>query len=102
MRRLLLANSEKRTEYSPDYFIKAGDRDRGVGWRSKAKGKAGKPYVRVILDDPGFPAPVDAVLLGLNGAASLVWKRIRTDGSPPAKQLSDWDELVAQSRGDSR
>jgi uncharacterized protein (DUF736 family) len=70
-----VANSEKRTENSPDYFIKAGDCDLGVGWRSKAKGKAGKPYVRVILDDPGFPAPVEAVLLGLDGAASLVWKR---------------------------
>ena len=70
-----VANADKRSENSPDYFIKAGDCDLGVGWRSRAKGKAGKPYVRVILDDPAFPAPVEAVLLGLEGPASLVWKR---------------------------
>lgn len=68
-------NTEKKSDKSPDYFVKAGDCDLGVGWRSQGKGKNARPFVRVILDDPAFPAPVEAVLLGLDGQATLVWKR---------------------------
>ena len=76
-----IANKAKKSDNSPDYFVKAGACDLGVAWKGapsrKATGraKAGKEYLRVILDDPALAAPIEAVLLGLDAKASLVWNR---------------------------
>ena len=46
----------------------------GAAW--KRQSKANKPYLSVKLDDPSFPAPVNARLIDAeDGGASLYWTR---------------------------
>jgi len=68
-------NKNKRGERSPDYFIKAGDSDLGVGWDAQSKGDDPKCYIKCVLDDPCFAAPVHAALFPRSDGADLVWKR---------------------------
>ncbi|MEL6729254.1 MAG: DUF736 domain-containing protein [Pseudomonadota bacterium] len=68
-------NRNKRGENSPDYFIKAGDSDLGVGWSARSKGDDPKDYINCLLDDPSFAAPVQAALFIRPDGADLVWKR---------------------------
>ena len=68
-------NRNKRGDHSPDYFIKAGDSDLGVGWNAQSKGRDGKDYIRCVLDDPSFAEPVQATLFPRSDGADLVWKR---------------------------
>lgn len=70
-----IPNAKKRAENSPDYFIKAGDSDLGVGWSAQAKGDEPQHYIRCLLDDPCFPAPIQAALFLRNDGADLVWSR---------------------------
>lgn len=70
-----IANKKKRNGNSPDYFVKAGECDLGVAWKTKAKGEGGRDYLRVILDDPSFALPIEAALFEDGDAASLVWTR---------------------------
>ena len=70
-------NRKKRGENSPDYFIKAGDSDLGVGWNAQSKGDDSKDYIKCVLDDPSFAAPVHAALFLRPDGADLVWKRAK-------------------------
>jgi uncharacterized protein (DUF736 family) len=69
-------NRNKRNANSPDFFIKAGDSDLGVGWNAQSKGGESKEYIRCILDDPSFSAPVHAALFPRSDGADLVWNRV--------------------------
>ena len=69
-----IANDNKKSEGSPDFFVKTGRCDLGVAWREEAK-KTSKPYLRVLLDDPSFAGPVNAALFDKDGRADLVWLR---------------------------
>lgn len=71
-------NRNKRGEHSPDYFIKSGDSDLGVGWKAKSNGKERKDYINCVLDDPTFAAPINAALFLRPDGADLVWKRHMT------------------------
>lgn len=68
-------NRRKQRETSPDYFIKAGDSDLGVGWNATSGGKNPKDYIRCVLDDPCFVAPIHAALFLRADGADLVWSR---------------------------
>ena len=72
-------NRNKRNETSPDFFIKAGDSDLGVGWNAKSQGAAPKSYIRCLLDDPCFSAPVQAALFLRPDGGDLVWSRPRSE-----------------------
>ncbi|WP_439620627.1 DUF736 domain-containing protein [Hyphomonas sp.] len=72
----IVPNRKKRGESSPDYFIKAGDSDLGAAWKAMSQGEEPKEYLRCVLDDPSFVAPVQAALFERKGGADLVWKRI--------------------------
>ena len=68
-------NRKKKTETSPDYFIKAGDSDLGVAWKATSKGEEAKDYLKCVLDDPSFPNPIHAALFDHSNGADLVWNR---------------------------
>ncbi|MEO0451572.1 MAG: DUF736 domain-containing protein [Pseudomonadota bacterium] len=68
-------NKNKRGDRSPDYFIKAGDSDLGVGWDAQSQGDEPKDYIKCVLDDPSFVSPVQAALFPRSDGADLVWKR---------------------------
>ena len=76
-----VANGEKKREESPDFFIKTGQCDLGVAWHDESKGDNPKPYIRVLLDDPCFPAPVSAALFEHDGRADLVWSRLKREAA---------------------
>ena len=68
-------NRKKKTDTSPDYFIKAGDSDLGVAWKAQSKGDEPKDYLKCVLDDPSFPSPIQAALFDNSAGADLVWSR---------------------------
>ncbi len=68
-------NRNKRGEQSPDFFIKSGDSDLGVGWNAQSKSDDVGEYIKCVLDDPSFPAPVHAALFPRTDGADLVWSR---------------------------
>ncbi len=72
-----IANDNKKNEDSPDFFIKTGQCDLGFARRKIAKGKDGKPYLQVFLDDPSFREPIWAALFDKDGKADLVWSRAK-------------------------
>jgi len=71
----LVPNDSKKHNDSPDYFVKTGQCDLGFARKAVAKGEAGKPYLKVFLDDPSFAAPVWAAMFEEDGKADLVWSR---------------------------
>lgn len=74
-----VVNDDKKGKGSPDFFIKTGQCDLGVAWRDESKGDNPKPYICVLLDDPCFPAPVNAALFEHDGRADLVWSRLKRE-----------------------
>ena len=58
----------------PDYRVLAGAMEIGAAW--KRLSKANRDYLSVKLDDPSFPAPVNARLIDTeDGSANLYWTR---------------------------
>ena len=71
----IVPNKRKQSDASPDFFIKSADSDLGVAWKSVSKGEHPKEYLRIILDDPSFAAPINAALFDRENGADLVWNR---------------------------
>lgn len=71
----IVPNRKKRRETSPDFFVKSGDSDLGVAWKATAQSWNETAYLRVILDNPSFAAPIQAALFDRKGGADLVWTR---------------------------
>jgi len=70
-------NDNRNNNHSPDYRIYVGVSEIGAAWRGRpATGRAGK-YLRVRLDDPNLPEPLNAAMIesadGLS--ARLLWGR---------------------------
>lgn len=63
----------KAGEKSPDYRLFAGGSEIGAAWA--VTGKSGTPYLSVRIDDPSFPAPINARLVTGEKAHSLIWNR---------------------------
>ena len=64
----------KEAEKGPDYRIVAGTMEIGAAW--KRQSKAHNDYLSVKIDDPSFPAPVNARLInGDEDSAVLYWTR---------------------------
>ncbi len=68
----------KDVENGPDYEVTANGCEIGAAW--KRQSASNKPYLSVKLDDPSFPAPLNARLIDADGgAAILVWTRRNGD-----------------------
>lgn len=64
----------KEAEKGPDYRVVAGTMEIGAAW--KRQSKANNDYLSVKIDDPSFPAPVNARLINdAEGSAVLYWTR---------------------------
>ena len=70
-----VANDNKKSEDSPDYFIKSGRSDFGVAWKETKDGDEPLDYVKVLLDGPMLAKPVNAALFDHDDGADLVWSR---------------------------
>lgn len=69
---------EKDKDNGPDYRVLASSVEIGAGW--KRQSAADKPYLSVRLDDPSFPAPVNARLVDAgDGISNLFWNRRSKD-----------------------
>lgn len=71
--KLTLTAAQKSGEKSPDFRIYAGTAEIGAAW--KGKGKDGKPYLSVKLDDPSFSTPILARLIETDKGFALIWNR---------------------------
>jgi uncharacterized protein (DUF736 family) len=68
----------KDNDRGPDYRVLAGAMEIGAAW--KRQSKANKAYLSVRLEDPSFPAPLNARLVdGEDGNATLYWSRRSED-----------------------
>ena len=65
--------AEKDNDKAPDYRIFAGQTEFGAAWKETSSDN--RPYLSVKLDDPSFPAAINAALVETDGAHSLVWSR---------------------------
>lgn len=71
-------NDNKKTEKSPDYFVRAGRCDLGVAWDEVTKPEDDTDpmdYISVKLDGPEMSKPINAALFHREDGADLVWSR---------------------------
>lgn len=64
---------ERTAPKAPDFRIFAGQTEFGAAWKETSSDN--RPYLSVKLDDPSFPAAINAALVETDGAHSLVWSR---------------------------
>ena len=63
-----------RSETAPSHRVFAGRVEIGAAWAKRST--EGRAYLSLKLDDPGFPAPIYANLLGdAEDGFTLIWSR---------------------------
>ena len=74
-----IAPAEKTNDKAPDFRVFAGQTEFGAAWKKRSS--EGREYLSVKLDDPGFPAPIYASLVEVEGeeGLSLIWSRRNGD-----------------------
>ena len=72
-----IANENKKSDESPDYFVKSGKSDFGAAWKETKEGDEPLNYLSVKLDCPTLTRPINAALFDREGGADLVWTRSR-------------------------
>jgi uncharacterized protein (DUF736 family) len=60
----------KDGDSAPDYRVTAGAMEIGAGWKRQTA--SNKTYISVKLDDPTFPAPVNARLVDADNGTALL------------------------------
>jgi uncharacterized protein (DUF736 family) len=63
----------KTGEKGPAYRVRGGRCEIGAAWKKTSQ--AGKAYLSVTIDDPSFPAPINANLFETPDGYDLVWTR---------------------------
>lgn len=63
----------RKGERAPDFRVFVQDREIGAAWRHAPEGKPAHLCLR--LDDPSFPAPLQARLIESDGEHRLYWSR---------------------------
>ena len=78
----IVANDRKESESAPDFRVMLGATEIGAVWRRIKQG-TDQTYLRVRLDDPGWPQPIWAILTEAaeDGTARLIWRRDKTEGA---------------------
>ncbi len=73
-----VANDDKKSEKSPDYFVKSGRCDLGVAWNEVTEPDDDTDpleYISVKFDGPEMEKPFNAALFDREEGADLVWSR---------------------------
>lgn len=70
-----LSPIERVSKDAPDFRVTSNGAEVGAAW--SAVSDDGEPYISVKLDDPSFPAPINAALWPAEkeGEYALVWSR---------------------------
>ena len=71
-------NEDKKSENSPDYFVKSGRCDLGVAWHETSEPEDDREpinYISVKFDSPEMAQPFNAALFEREDGADLVWSR---------------------------
>ena len=73
----LVPNDDKTNDKAPAYRVLLGHSRVGDAWEAKTTGDTPKTYLRLRLDDPAFPEPLNVALFpsDTGDKASLVWDR---------------------------
>lgn len=71
---LRIEPAQPASDRAPDHLVFVGDNACGAGWTPESDGKT---VLNLRIDDPGFPAPVRARLVQVDGADEfvLLWRR---------------------------
>lgn len=71
----LVPNDNRKTDEAPDFIVLLGWSRVGEAWEAKSRSDPPRPYLRIRLHDPTWPAPLRAALFpapdGLT--AELAW-----------------------------
>ena len=70
-------NDNRENENAPAFRVFVGRSRIGDAWQARSSGEEPKDYLRVRLDDPSLPEPINAALFRSGGGerAQLVWSR---------------------------
>lgn len=73
----LVPNDNRTGRKAPVFRVFVGNSRIGEAWEAKTGGLSPKDYLRVKLDDPMLPGPIDAAIFASeNGAtAQMLWRR---------------------------
>jgi uncharacterized protein (DUF736 family) len=76
----LVPNDDRTNKKAPAFRVFVGTSRIGEAWEAKTGGGSPKDYLRVKLDDPVLPQPMNvALFVSENGdAAQMLWSRVRT------------------------
>lgn len=75
-----LERVENPSEKGPHFRIFSGAVELGAAWQKHSE-QSGRDYLSVKLDDPSFPAPINATLVEVEGedGLQLIWSRPSRD-----------------------
>lgn len=73
----LVPNDDRTGDKAPAFRVLIGHSRVGDAWEAKTTGETPKPYLRLHLDDPSFPEPLNVALFpsDTGDKAALVWNR---------------------------
>jgi len=74
-------NDNRQNEKAPAFRIFVGRSRIGDAWSARSASQSSRNYLRVRLDDPNLPEPLNAALFESDDSkeAQLVWSRGRSD-----------------------
>jgi uncharacterized protein (DUF736 family) len=74
-------NDNRENDNAPAFRVFVGRSRIGDAWQARSSGEEPKDYLRVRLDDPSLPEPINAALFQSENdeKAQLVWNRKRVD-----------------------
>ncbi len=75
----LVPNDNRAKENAPAFHVMFGHTCIGEAWDARSVGDSPREYLRVMLDDPGLIAPINAALFHSDDGATaqLIWARRR-------------------------
>ena len=79
----LVPNDNRDNDNAPAFRVFAGRSHIGEAWAARSNSKTPKDYLRVRLDDPSWPDPINAALFQSDdgNGAQLVWSRRKLEGA---------------------
>lgn len=78
----LVPNDNRENENAPAFRVLVGKSRIGDAWAARSTAETPRDYLRVRLDDPSLPEPLNAAFFWSEDGkeAQLVWSRRRVDG----------------------
>lgn len=73
----LVPNDDRSSKKAPAFRVFVGNSRVGDAWEARTSGLSPKNYLRVRIDDPLLPAPINAALFSseTDEGAQMLWSR---------------------------